>query len=76
MEPTIARENKPFKLKKKPMSATTPEHVTMVPRTDGSSSLLNAPWSRIGPWARGAFGAVFDVTLKGKDAQRAHQDLL
>merc|ERR1711965_758002 len=37
VEPTIARENKPFKLKKKPMSATTPEHVTMVPRTDGSS---------------------------------------
>ena len=43
VEPTIARENKPFKLKKKPMSATTPEHVTMVPRTDGSSSLLHAP---------------------------------
>ncbi len=70
VEPTIARENKPFKLKKKPMSATTPEHVTMVPRTDGSSSLLNAPWVANRALGHGAFGAVFDVTLKGKDAQR------
>ena len=45
-------------------ASTPPGHVTRVPRADGSSSLLNAPWVANRALGHGAFGAVFDVTLR------------